>query len=260
MPKRIRHCSCPHLPDDPEAFRALLAQIDSSITVATANRVVSLVYGERAAITDHRHDRALDKVSLPDAHGHMRWKGPMPTQGLARVQFKGRRMPAAQWLWLRAGRPDLPLLRTCHDTQCIAPDHHTLASSSDARFLIAKHRALEEFDREHPRINYKPKRWDRSDPRGERCLRGHPLTIYGDPRLRQSYCAECALLDRKRRADRRIIENRVAWQTLDSAPIHTPSDWQDADPVYTDTDPIRPEQFDPEPTLSDLLEAGELGA
>lgn len=207
--KRIRHCSCRHLPERPDQLATLLSGV--GLSQAEMSSVLMSLYGlpETAGDRDRRHDRALRHISVPDPNGHIHWLGPVPADSGPRVQHQHRRIPAAHWLWLRAGRPDTPLVRTCHDPECIAPDHHTQATSDRSREFVIMHAALADFDARNPRINYRPKRWDHSDPTGETCLRaGHPLKVY-DPRARTSYCTLCAFDERKRLRARAEIEAKV---------------------------------------------------
>jgi hypothetical protein len=172
--------------------------------------VVAILYASTPP--DRRHDRAMRHVSAPDHHGHMRWLGPIPLNAGPHVQYQGTRIPAAHYLWLRADRPAIfPLVRTCHDPQCISPDHHALASAPSAVAAIAlTHADLAAFDLARPPINPRPKRWDRTDPTRALCNRaGHPLKIYGDPRLKRTYCRLCAYDERKRLRDRSSIEARI---------------------------------------------------
>ena len=183
--KRIRHCSCRHLPERPDQLATLLSGV--GLSQAEMSAVLMSLYGlpETAGDRDRRHDRALRHISVPDPNGHIHWLGPVPADSGPRVQHQHRRIPAAHWLWLRAGRPDTPLVRTCHDPECIAPDHHTQATSDRSReFVIMHGQPWRTSTPADPRINYRPKRWDHTDPTGETCLRaGHPLKVY-DPRAR----------------------------------------------------------------------------
>lgn len=207
MPVRIRHCKCPHVPPR-EDILDMLSRLTARTTISESHAVADALLGSEPT---HLHDRTLRSVSLPNEAGHQYWTGPRPlTGGQVRVMLAGRRMPIALWLWLRAGRPDAgPLVRTCHDPQCIRVEHHALASEPRQQALVLMHRELDAFDARRPKINYRPKRWDNSDPTGAQCLSGHPLRIYGDPKLRNAYCAACAALERKRATDRAALAREI---------------------------------------------------
>src|SRR5215471_19106299 len=208
-PAHARHCSCPRLPD-----RAALIDLYSGVglTRHASAALADLLLGSPPAPPTRLHDRSLAHVSSPDDWGHIRWTGPRsPTGGIPRVTVDGRRMPVTLWLWLRSGRPDIEgIVRTCHDVQCIAPGHHALPTDDPVAEVALQHAALAAFDRAHPRINPRPKSWDTSDLRGEKCkLFGHPLKIYGDPRLRRAYCRACAALERQRVRNRTALEHQI---------------------------------------------------
>lgn len=244
---RIRHCACAHAPTRADQFVAWVTPIigplnDAQFRMATAY----FSQGRVPPAPAHYWDRALAQISAPDAHGHQRWTGPVPPGRSPHVQYQGRRLPVAHVLWLISGRPDIsPLVRTCHDPQCIAPDHHALPRGPEP-FPISRSRLLEDFDARNPRVNYRPKKWDRSDHTGERCLRGgHPLTIYGDPRLRNAYCAQCFAIEKNRLAQRKEVEDQVRRETSDNVRSRERIEYDGSAPSVLDI---------PEPTLSDEVE------
>lgn len=214
MPTRVRHCRCrQHLAPNIDLILADIAQrLDAAslppLTLAQVRGLRAYLEGDPER-PDRRRDLALKRISSPDAHGHMHWTGPRPLRGGPQVQFDGHRVSPAVWLWLRAGGIDAPLVRTCHDPQCIAPAHHALESAPEQRRAKVMSARLMEFDALNPPIKYRPKRWDRTDPKQARCFGGHALSVYGDPRLRTAYCPSCAALERARLSKRRDIEAEV---------------------------------------------------
>lgn len=198
-----RHCSCPHLPADRERGLVYLHALFPRATQGEIEHAFDLASGHD---TTRYHERALNNVTVPDPNGHQFWTGRIE-RGRPHVTYKGTRMTVAKWLWLRAGRPDADLAPRpmCHVPDCIAPDHQRL-DRSPARVdhdLVSPDMAA--WDAAHPRINPRPQRWN-PGARGEECPRGGAahtgFKVYGDPRLRRSYCPQCAADERERKTQR----------------------------------------------------------
>src|SRR5262252_1664920 len=202
------HCSCPMLPPRARLEDMLQHLLPEIPEWRVAEIALVLIEGT----TGRAHDRTLDRVSSPDAHGHQHWLADWPVAGgLPRVMSSGRRMSIVHFLWLRLGRPDIEgLIRTCHDVQCISPFHHAspvLPSAPTYAEVLSLHPRLREFDRARPKINPRPKRWVRTGA-GEECPMGHVLNIYNSDK-RQTYCPTCAGLERARLRERIALQHEI---------------------------------------------------
>jgi hypothetical protein len=256
-PNHVRHCSCAHVvPDWVERWRANPLLASHPDLLAEVNRI--LTGSPWGGKLDTQRARILAKVTIPDAQGHQYWTGARPQYGLVRAMHQGVILPVVKWLYLWSGpdksiHPREPLLRLCRQPDCISPLHHEYrepASPPTSAFTAV---ALWELD--HPRPwPARPTKWDTSNPTGERCLAGHgyPTFKVYDPRKRKTYCAACAEVERAWLADRARVEHSAEYAAT-GIPHRAPNQ-----PTLKRTEDYA--DPDPEPTLSDLLEAGELGA
>lgn len=249
-----RHCSCIHVPEERARLTDWLHTLFPALTQGEMERGVDTLLGRSDAPSDRRHSRTLDAVSLPDDWGHQYWEGRV-TRGQPTVMLDGKTITVAEFLWVRAGgMPGIPLARTCHVAHCISPQHHALATPEVEQKLRERdlqHASLAEFDRANPKVNPRPKRWG-NGPHGEVCLRGdnHRFKVYGDPRLRNSYCQDCAAYERDRRARRQERVNAVqrALDMLSTAQVeYVPRD------IELDMDDALPADMTLEDQIQEML-------
>lgn len=145
---------------------------------------------------------ARAKLSSTDPNGHMLWTGPMPADHRRPiVQVNGIRMDAARFARVACGLPDLdpdiPLERNlalCRVEECFAPDHFV-----EGKPKIDKTPFFEVLETlyvmRYPKPQYpRPSKWDTlAHPGEDLCPLGHHLEVYGDRRLRKTYCATCQI-------------------------------------------------------------------
>ncbi|HEY1295410.1 MAG TPA: hypothetical protein VGJ60_20220 [Chloroflexota bacterium] len=279
-PEHRKHCSCPRIPAD--LFERMRANPRLSAHPDLWQEFHRVLTGSPFPNgASAQRSRILAKVSIPDAQGHQRWTGKRPQYGAVRAMFDGVTQPVVKWLYLWSGPDNIidfntPLRRVCRDTECISPLHHQYVAPS---FTPSPSTRVAVWEQDHPRPKGRPTRWDRSDPTGERCLAGHGypvFQVYPGGKRQRAYCKACNAAEKEWLEERRKLEREVERATHDyprpapnmpaardpRAEAYWAAQAQPQPSDMHDPDWLAPQPGDPgyEPTLSDLLEAGELGA
>jgi len=217
--RKHHHCGCPRIPDDHmQRLEQVYIRTSGQPHISDILHALGLDHTD----TPTKFERYLDFGIVFQPSGCWLWTRPWPADhARPRVQFQGKPCDVVAVLRLREGiEPPAAegdqLARTCRTAHCVSPYHFTLNLPTPPPVDPYEGMlAMELWEALHDRPKFQGFGSMRASALSPTCPFGHTLSVYGDPRRRNNYCADCRKAFNNWQHAKRSFELSIANGTVD---------------------------------------------